>query len=123
LERFGKSQAGTPPDREKLCSRNGIRTPTNIKETFGEFEFGPRPGEWGIMQVQIGGSFNNIVNLETGKPETEEIQIKPPGVRFFSGEEISYSLINQYEYLYVGFNISKIILNFPRENLLRIFTR
>jgi hypothetical protein len=62
------------------------------------------------MQVQVGGSFNNIVNLETGKPETEEIQIKPLGVRFFSGEEISYSLITQYEYLHVDFNIFENIV-------------
>jgi len=103
--RLGHHQIG-----KNFVAGMGFVPRTNIKETFGEFEFGPRPGKWGIMQVQMGGSFNNIVNLETGKPETEEIQIKPLGVRFFSGEEISYSLINQYEYLHIDFNIFENIV-------------
>jgi hypothetical protein len=83
---------------------------TNIKETYGEFEFGPRPGKWGIMQVQTGGSFFSISNLENKRIETAEFKIKPLGIRFFSGEEVSYSLINQHEYLYTGFNIFENIV-------------
>lgn len=77
----------------------------NIRENYGEAEFAPRPGKWGILQVQTGGAYSNIKNLETGKEETFELQIKPLGIRFYSGEEISYSLISQHENLENDFNI------------------
>jgi hypothetical protein len=37
--------------------------------------------------------------------ETREVVFKPLGIRFMSGEEISYSLHNQYEMLSEDFNI------------------
>lgn len=103
--RLGHHQVG-----ENFVAGMGFVPRTNIKETYGEFEVGPRPGKWGIMQVLTGASFNSISNLESKKVETSEIQIKPLGIRFLSGEEISYSLINQQEYLYSGFNIFENIV-------------
>ena len=103
--RLGHHQIG-----KNFVAGMGFVPRTNIKETYGEFEFGPRPGKWGIMQVLAGGSFNSISNLESKKVETSEIQIKPLGVRLFSGEEISYSLINQQEFLYLDFNIFENII-------------
>lgn len=78
---------------------------TNINESYGSVEIGPRPNKWGIMQVQFGGEFDYITNFETGKLETREFQIKPLGIRFLSGEQISYSLVSQYENLSKDFNI------------------
>jgi hypothetical protein len=83
---------------------------TNIKETYGEFEVGPRPNKWGIMQIQSGGTFNHIINLENGNSETSLYRFKPLGIRFLSGEEISYYLINQYENLLFDFNIFRQII-------------
>ncbi len=103
--RLGHHQIG-----KNFVAGMGFVPRTNIKETYGEFELGPRPGKWGIMQVLLGGSFNSISNLESKKVETAEIQIKPLGIRFFSGEEIGYSLLNQQEYLYTGFNIFEEIV-------------
>lgn len=80
---------------------------TNIRETYGELEFGPRPNKWGIMQIQFGGEFSMISNLETREKETREIKLKPLGFRFLSGEQLSYSLVNQYEMLPGDFNIFK----------------
>ncbi len=78
---------------------------TNIDETYGELKFGPRPNKWGILQIEAGGSFNHISNLETRDLETREFEIQPLGIRFLSGEEISYSLVSQYESLTKEFNI------------------
>src|SRR5690606_8589725 len=78
---------------------------TNINESYGELKFGPRPNKWGIMQIEFGGSFNHISNLETNKLETREFEIQPLGIRFLSGEVIKYSLVSQYESLSEDFNI------------------
>ncbi len=98
--RLGHHQIG-----ENFVAGMGFVPRTNIKESYGELEFGPRPGKWGIMQLQFGATFNYIQNLENKNRESREINLKPLGIRFFSGEEISYSIINQYEFLYADFNI------------------
>lgn len=100
-----KARLGHHQIEKNFIAGMGFVPRTNMKETYGEFEFGPRPGKWGIMQVLFGGSFNSISNLESKKVETSEIQVQPLGIRFFSGEEIGYSLINQQEFLYSDFNI------------------
>lgn len=98
--RLGYHQLG-----DNFVAGMGFVPRTNIRESYGSLEFGPRPGKWGIMQVKFGGSFNHISNLETREPETREVKIKPLGIRFLSGEEISYSLISQFEMLEQDFNI------------------
>ena len=77
----------------------------NINQTYGELEFGPRPNKWGIMQIEFGGGFNYITNIENNELETREFEIQPLGIRFLSGEEFSYSLVSQYESLSEDFNI------------------
>lgn len=77
----------------------------NINESYGSVEFGPRPNKYGIMQIQFGGSFDYITDHETGSLETREFRIQPLGIRFLSGEQVSYSLVSQYELLTKDFNI------------------
>lgn len=77
----------------------------NIRQTYGELKFGPRPNKWGIMQVEFGGSFDYITNFENGDLETREFEIQPLGIRFLSGEIFRYSLFSQYEMLTEDFNI------------------
>jgi len=77
----------------------------NINESYGELKIGPRPNKWGIMQIEFGGEFDYISNIETGDLETREIKLQPLGFRFMSGEEISYSIVNQFEMLSEDFNI------------------
>lgn len=105
-----KARLGYHRIEKNFMAGMGFVPRINIEETYGMFEFGPRPGKWGIMQVLLGGSFNSISNLENKNIETSELQIKPLGIRFFSGEEIVYSLINQQEYLYSNFNIFENII-------------
>ena len=78
---------------------------TNISETYGELQFGPRPDRWGILQIEFGGGFDYVSNLETHDMETQKVEIQPLGIRFLSGEEVKYSLINQHELLDEDFNI------------------
>jgi hypothetical protein len=98
--RLGHHQIG-----KNFVAGMGFIPRTNISETYGELEIGPRPDKWGILQIQTGGSFDHISNLETGNLETRQFSIKPLGIRFKSGEQISYSISSQYELLTIDFNI------------------
>ncbi|HKI89255.1 MAG TPA: DUF5916 domain-containing protein [Draconibacterium sp.] len=98
--RLGYHQIG-----KNFIAGMGFVPRTNINESYGQLELGPRPNKWGIMQIQFGGEFDYITNFETGKLETRQYKIKPLGFRFMSGEELSYSLISQYEMLWEDFNI------------------
>ncbi len=84
---------------ENFIAGMGFVPRTNIRETYSELQFGPRPNKWGIMQVLFGGGFDYITNLETGKLETSEFKINPLGIRLLSGEQIEYSIVSQYEFL------------------------
>ncbi len=100
-----KARVGYHQIGKNYVAGMGFVPRTNIKESYGEFYLGPRPNKWGIMQIELGGEMDHISNLETGSLESREIKIQPLGFRFFSGEQISYSLINQYEMLVEDFNI------------------
>lgn len=100
-----KARLGYHEIGKNFIAGMGFVPRTNIRETYGELEFGPRPNKWGIMQIQFGGEFSYIANLESHDSETREFKIKPLGIRFLSGEQISYLLVNQYEMLTGDFNI------------------
>jgi hypothetical protein len=104
-----KARLGYHQVEKNFVAGMGFVPRTNIKESYGEIEFGPRPNKWGIMQLQFGATFNYIKNLESKNRESRELMLKPLGLRFFSGEEISYSVLNQYEFLYTDFNIFRNI--------------
>lgn len=78
---------------------------TGVHEYFGNVILGPRLNKYGILQIESGGGFSYISNLETGFLETREYEIQPIGIRLLSGDEISYSITNQYELLKEDFNI------------------
>jgi hypothetical protein len=103
--RLGYHQIG-----ENFTAGLGFVPRTNIKESYGEVKFGPRPNKWGILQIEFGGSFDLINNAENGTIETKEYEVQPLGLRLLSGEEISYSLVSQYEFLEEGFNIFEDII-------------
>jgi len=98
--RLGYHQIG-----KNFSAGMGFVPRVNIRESYGELKFGPRPNKWGIMQVEFGGSFDYITNFETGDLETRQYSIQPMGIRFLSGEVLRYSLVSQYEFLTQDFNI------------------
>ena len=102
---FIKARLGFHQIGKNFIAGMGFVPRTDINESYGELEIGPRPNKWGIMQIQFGGEFDYITNIETGELETRQFEIKPIGFRFLSGEQLSYSLISQYELLPEDFNI------------------
>ncbi len=102
---FLKARLGYHQIGKNFVAGMGFVPRTNINESYGELMFGPRPNKWGIMQIEFGGSFNHISNLETNDLETREYEFQPVGIRFLSGEVFKYSLVSQYESLNQDFNI------------------
>ena len=102
---FIKARLGYHQIGKNFVAGLGFVPRTNIRESYGELKFGPRPNKWGIMQIEFGGSFDYITNFETNDLETREFEIQPLGIRFLSGEKISYSLVSQYDMLVKDFNI------------------
>lgn len=102
---FIKARLGFHQIGKNFVAGMGFVPRTNINESYGELMFGPRPKKWKIMQIEFGGSFNHISNLETNDLETREFKVQPLGIRFMSGEIIKYSLVSQYESLNKDFNI------------------
>ena len=102
---FIKARLGYHQIGKNFVAGMGFVPRTNIKESYGELKFGPRPKKWGILQIEMGGSFDHITNFETHELETREFEIQPLGIRFMSGEVIRYSLFSQYELLTEDFNI------------------
>ena len=102
---FIKARLGYHQIGKNFVAGMGFVPRTNIRESYGELKFGPRPNKWGIMQIEFGGSFDYITNFDTNDLETREFEIQPLGIRFLSGEKISYSLVSQYDMLVKDFNI------------------
>lgn len=102
---FLKARLGFHQIGKNFIAGMGFVPRTNISESYGEFKLGPRPNKWGILQIELGGSFDNITNLETTELETRQFEVQPLGIRFLSGEAIRYSLVSQYEMLTNDFNI------------------
>lgn len=95
---------------ENFVAGMGFVPRSNIRESFGALTFSPRLNKYGILQVSFGGNFSTIYNLKTGELETRKIKIQPIGFRFLSGDEITYSINNQYELLQKDFNIFEDII-------------
>ncbi|MEZ5105187.1 MAG: DUF5916 domain-containing protein [Draconibacterium sp.] len=102
---FIKARLGYHQIGKNFLAEMGFVPRTNINQSYGELTLGPRPQKWGILQILFGGSFNHISNLETQQLETREFEIQPLGIRFMSGEQLTYTLVNQFENLPEDFNI------------------
>ena len=76
----------------------------DIKDTYGNIQIGPRPSKGLLLQVFAGAGFNHIVNFDNVL-ESRQVNYLPLRIRFKSGEEFSYSIVNSYEYLDKPFNI------------------
>jgi hypothetical protein len=107
---------------ENFVAGIGFVPRTNIKASYGNFSLGPRPGKWGILQVKTGAGFNYLTNFDNVMV-TRELKFSPLGIRFKSGEELSYSISQQYELLtkdfqiFSGFIIPKDDYTFWYQNL------
>ena len=77
---------------------------TNIKETFGGLNIGPRINKWGIRQLSFGGDFDYVTNF-SNTLQSKGLSFTPVGIRFISGESFNYSLSYKYDFLEKDFNL------------------
>ena len=89
---------------ENFVAGMGFVPRTNIKESYGNINIGPRPDKWGILQVLTGFGFDHIVNF-SNVLETRTISFSPLRLRFKSGEEFSYTVSQTFENLENEFKI------------------
>lgn len=89
---------------ENFVAGMGFVPRTDIKETYGNVQVGPRPKKGRILQVLTGAGFNHIVNY-SNILETRQITYNPVKLRFKSGEEFGYTFGDNYEYLEKPFKI------------------
>ena len=108
---------------ENFVAGIGFVPRIGVKASYGNISVGPRPNKWGILQVKTGGGFNYLTNFDNVMV-TRVLNIQPLGIRFKSGEEFSYSLSQQYEFLtkdfpiFSGFVIPKNEYTFWYQNVL-----
>jgi hypothetical protein len=91
---------------ENFVAGIGFVPRTNIKSSYGNFSLGPRPNAWGILQIKSGAGFNYMTNFDNVMV-TRVVNLSPLGIRFKSGEELYYSVSEQYEFLKDTFHIFK----------------
>jgi hypothetical protein len=108
---------------ENFVAGIGFVPRTGVKASYGNISIGPRPDKWGILQTKTSAGFNYLTNFDNVMV-TRVFNIQPLGIRFKSGEEFSYSLNQQYEFLtkdfpiFSGFVIPKNEYTFWYQNVL-----
>ncbi len=90
--------------QENFVAGAGFVPRPGVRESYGEIMIGPRPGKWGIMQIQTGLGTDYISNFQ-GVLKTSQWSITPATVRFLTGDRIGYSLSSTYEFLDESFEI------------------
>jgi hypothetical protein len=81
-----------------------------IRESYLEAAFGPRPNQYGVLQVGFGAGFDYIADFEK-RLLTRQIPITPLEITFLSGDQIGLLATSTYEYLDEAFEI------FPKESI------
>ncbi|MDX2432958.1 MAG: DUF5916 domain-containing protein [Bacteroides sp.] len=90
--------------QENFVAGAGFVPRPGVRQSYGEVMLGPRPGKWGIMQIETGPAFDYISNFE-GLLLTRAWSITPAAIRFLSGDNIGYTLSPTYEFLEEAFEI------------------
>ena len=98
--RLGYMQIG-----EDFQSGLGFVPRKNIRNSYGSFSLGPRPGKWGILQIQSGMNFIFVSDLKNGGLLSSEVDFNFLEIDFLSGEEISIGSHLQFENLEQDFNV------------------
>jgi hypothetical protein len=107
---------------ENFFAGIGFVPRNNIKTSYGNFSLGPRPNKYGILQLKTGAGFSYVTNFDN-QLVTRELKFSPLGIRFKSGEELYYTINQQYELLtkdfpiFSGFIIPKDDYTFWYQNI------
>ncbi len=90
--------------QENFVAGAGFVPRPGVRQSYGEMMVGPRPGKWGIMQIQTGLGLDHISDFQ-GVLLTRDWSIIPFVVRFLSGDKMGYSIHSTYELLDEPFEI------------------
>ena len=90
--------------QENFVAGAGFVPRPGVRQSYGQVMLGPRPGKWGIMQIQTGPGFDYISDFQ-GQLLTRDWSFTPAVIRFLSGDKIGYSFSPTYEFLEEPFEI------------------
>ena len=92
--------------QENFVAGAGFVPRPGVRQSYGEVMLGPRPGKWGIMQVQTGLGLRLYLRLSgTNADQGSGVSHPAALIRFLSGDKIGYSLSPTYEFLDEPFEI------------------
>ncbi len=90
--------------QENFVAGIGFVPRPGVRETYGDFLFGPRPERWGILQVQTGMGIDYITGFDNSIL-SREWKITPLNIRFLSGDQIAWKMASSFEELDEAFTI------------------
>jgi hypothetical protein len=90
--------------QENFVAGVGFVPRPGVRQTYGQFTVGPRPQRWGILQIHTGAGMDHISDFQ-GRLLTRELKANLLGIRFLSGDEVTYALSSNYELLENPFQI------------------
>ena len=97
--RLGHQEVG-----ENYRAGIGFVPRVGIRENYVEAAIGPRPGKYGILQINFKAGADFITDFDN-KLLTREIPVTPFAIELISGDEFEVSSVSQYEYLDEDFEI------------------
>ena len=107
---FLKFRIGHQEIGENYRAGIGFTPRLGIKENYVETALGPRPGKYGILQINFRAAGDFITDYSNFLL-TREFEFTPLEVDFISGDKIAFLSSSQYEYLDEDFEI------FPKESI------
>ena len=90
--------------QENFVAGIGFVPRPGVRQSYGDFLVGPRPGKWGIIQIQAGTGFDYITGFDNGLL-TRELNATPLKIKFVTGDEIGWKMTSSYELLDDPFSI------------------
>ncbi len=76
----------------------------NIRNTYIMTKLGPRPKKWGILQFIFQADFDYITDMNN-RLLTRELDFSPLGIRFVTGDQVTFKISQQYESIDEDFSI------------------
>ncbi len=107
---FLSFRAGYNQIEKNFTAGIGFVPRKDIRNFYTDVGLGPRPQKWGILQLQFTTSFDYITNMQN-RMLSRGFSLSPVGIRTNSGDNFSFQMNNQYEYLEEDDVISSIELN------------
>jgi hypothetical protein len=101
---FLKFRLGHQEVGENYRAGIGFVPRLGIKENYGEITLGPRPGKYGILQINVGVGADFITDYSNDLL-TREITLKPFEMELISGDEFKVGSVSRYEFLDEDFEI------------------